>query len=587
MSVFCTGIATIDDQMILRKADDAFHSFIGQDIYAPITYRMYSADTHRFTEALEELRLDKCSKNVVALRIKDYEEIYHWVIITLTKEPFNIDGLPLYHVVLTPFQNSDAESTKLHRLQQENNILYQLIDGSLLTYESETELLTLFAISDGLRISLFHGTLAEWEHDFANKGTDSSSLDTFSLLCADIKAGKDKFSHKIMTGYFSRENSPELCAFHCHSIPAENDSHKVIGTITALNRSHSSLSAAEFTLDAGIPILNKQSIIEYAKRALLTGTSKVYLIILDLDNFKSVNDTFGHFYGDEVLATVADIVTKTLGDLGVAGRIGGDEMMLLLTGIQSHAELRNTLRSIRTNVEWTYKDLQEDFRITCSMGVATYPDHATSYESLFQLADRMLYTAKKKGKNRYVIYTPELHNLSEEPDKTDAFCDSILDQMKRDKTGVMQRLTEGFLVQKIVTYERAMTEILYAFELDEIVMVYDNMQMATSWTKETISHDMNDPAFLNPGFAFFKEFDVYNTMITNNFFYLEEKAPLLVEKLRELSLESCFFYKMAHKESPFGYIMFAKKNIRQQWSEYEKTMLALIGKIIELSMLER
>ena len=86
MSTFATGIATIDDQMILRKADDAFHSFIGQDIYAPITCRMYSADTHRFTEALDELRLDKCSKNVVALRIKDYEEIYHWVVITLTKE---------------------------------------------------------------------------------------------------------------------------------------------------------------------------------------------------------------------------------------------------------------------------------------------------------------------------------------------------------------------------------------------------------------------------------------------------------------------------------------------------------------------
>ena len=261
--------------------------------------------------------------------------------------------------------------------------------------------------------------------------------------------------------------------------------------------------------------------------------------------------------------------------------------MIILTGIQSHAELRNTLRSIRTNIEWTYKDLQENLRVTCSMGVAAYPDHATSYESLFQLADRMLYTAKKKGKNRYVIYTPELHNLNDEPDKTDAFCDSVLDQMKRDKTGVLQRLTEGFLIQKIVTYERAMTEILYAFELDEIVMVYDNMQMATSWTKEKVTNDMNDPAFLNPGFAFFKEFDVYNTLITNNFFYMEEKAPQLVERLRELSLESCFFYKMTLKESPFGYLLFAKKNIRQQWSEYEKTMLALVGKIIELSMRER
>ncbi len=587
MSTFATGIATIDEQMILRKADDAFHSFIGQDIYAPITYRMYSADIHRFTEALEELRLDKCSKNVVALRIKDYEEIYHWVVITLTKEPFDLNGRPLYHVILTPFHSSDTESVEIKRLQQENDILYHLIDASLLTYDSETELLDIYALSDGLRISLFHGSLTDWEHDFTNKESGDVTLSEFALLCSDIREGKDKFSHNIMTAYFSKESKEELCSFRCSSMHGEDTFHKVIGSITTSSRKQNTLSIAEFTLDAGIPILNKQSIIEYAKRALLTGRSKVYLTVLDLDNFKAVNDTFGHFYGDEVLSTVADIITKTLGDLGVAGRIGGDEIMIILTGIQSHAELRNTLRSIRTNIEWTYKDLQENLRVTCSMGVAAYPDHATNYESLFQLADRMLYTAKKKGKNRYVIYTPELHNLNDEPDKTDAFCDSVLDQMKRDKTGVMQRLTEGFLVQKIVTYERAMTEILYAFELDEIVMVYDNMQMATSWTKEKVLHDITDPAFLNPGFAFFKEFDVYNTLITNNFFYLEEKAPQLIARLRESSLESCFFYKMTLKESPFGYILFAKKNIRQQWSEYEKTMLALAGKIIELSMLER
>ena len=587
MSEFCNGIATIDEQMILRKADDAFHSFIGQDIYAPITCRMYSEDVHRFTEALEDLRSDKCSKNIVALRIKDSEEIYHWVVITLTKEPFDLNGHLLYHVVLTPFHSSDSENSELHRLQQENNILYHLIDASLLTYDSETDCIDIYALSDGLQISLFRGSLTDWKNDFTSKETSTTAISEFNLLCADLRAGKEKFTHNIMTCYFSPEAKAELCSFRCCSMKEDGPFHKVIGCINTCNENKSALSIAEFTMDSGIPILNKQSIIEYAKRALLTGRSKVYLTILDLDNFKAVNDTFGHFYGDEVLATVADIINKTLGDLGVAGRIGGDEMMIVLTGITSHGELRNTLRSIRTNIEWTYKDLQNNLRITCSMGVAAYPDHATSYESLFQLADRMLYTAKKKGKNRYVIYTPELHNLNDEPDKTDAFCDSVLDRMKRDKTGVMQRLAEGFLVQKIVTYERAMTEILYAFELDEIVMVYDNMQMATSWTKEKVTNDMNDPAFLNPGIGFFKEFDVYNTLVANNFFYLEEKVPRLVERLRELSLESCFFYKMTYKDTPFGYVLFAKQNIRQQWSEYEKTMLALAGKIIELSMLER
>ena len=131
------------------------------------------------------------------------------------------------------------------------------------------------------------------------------------------------------------------------------------------------------------------------------------LLLLDLDNFKAVNDTYGHQAGDVVLRLIAEILQDHLQsslshESGLVARYGGEEMAMLLPGIDVD-EATQIGQTIRAAVESAVFPAREhDLKITISIGVATFPDHAESVEELIAQADHGLYEAKRLGRNRLV-----------------------------------------------------------------------------------------------------------------------------------------------------------------------------------------
>lgn len=101
-------------------------------------------------------------------------------------------------------------------------------------------------------------------------------------------------------------------------------------------------------------------------------------------------------FGDEVLCKVADILRDAVGSRGLCGRIGGDEMFIIMEGLNDNEGIRNVLRTIRNNTKWLYHDDPRNIKITCSIGSATYPNDAKNYDELFKIADKVLYLAKEK-----------------------------------------------------------------------------------------------------------------------------------------------------------------------------------------------
>ena len=81
---------------------------------------------------------------------------------------------------------------------------------------------------------------------------------------------------------------------------------------------------------------------------------KVTIAIIDIDDFKSVNDTYGHMFGDEVLRDVAGILKNTVGRNGLCGRIGGDEMFIVMEHLEDDESIRTVFRTIKNNVSWSY-----------------------------------------------------------------------------------------------------------------------------------------------------------------------------------------------------------------------------------------
>ncbi len=104
----------------------------------------------------------------------------------------------------------------------------------------------------------------------------------------------------------------------------------------------------------------------------------IALSIIDIDDFKSVNDNFGHLFGDKVIKAVANVIKNAVGTSGVAGRIGGDEFFIVFEKLNNELEYRNVLRCIKTNVAIQYQD-QMERKLSCSMVL-----HATASDLFLQ-----------------------------------------------------------------------------------------------------------------------------------------------------------------------------------------------------------
>ncbi|MCR5786011.1 MAG: diguanylate cyclase [Eubacterium sp.] len=125
------------------------------------------------------------------------------------------------------------------------------------------------------------------------------------------------------------------------------------------------------------------------------------LVISDMDNFKAVNDTYGHKKGDSVLVGFASILMEYPEDILYPCRIGGDEFMFYLRGVTKHSQIEKIISEIME--KFTEKYAHDSVKCTLSVGAAVNEEKALEFSELYKVADKKLYIAKESGKNMYVI----------------------------------------------------------------------------------------------------------------------------------------------------------------------------------------
>lgn len=128
-------------------------------------------------------------------------------------------------------------------------------------------------------------------------------------------------------------------------------------------------------------------------------------VMLDLDNFKTINDSLGHAIGDEVVKETAARLLRTIRDVDVAARYGGDEFLLILPSSNFPGALTLAERVLRAIGEVPYGAGDEAFMLTASIGVSVFPSRDIhSKDGLLKAADRALYEAKQNGRNRICVF---------------------------------------------------------------------------------------------------------------------------------------------------------------------------------------
>ncbi len=175
---------------------------------------------------------------------------------------------------------------------------------------------------------------------------------------------------------------------------------------TALKASHES----ESRYDVLTGLINRRYIVKTIEKSMFNPKNQdafKALVFLDLDRFKIINDSLGHDVGDSVLISVANGLKKYVSQYGVAARYAGDEFLIWFNNVKDKAAVQKIASQILEAVVYPIAlDNGSELKITVSMGIAYYPEHAKTVGHLIKNADTALYDAKLKGKNRYSEYTP-------------------------------------------------------------------------------------------------------------------------------------------------------------------------------------
>lgn len=226
--------------------------------------------------------------------------------------------------------------------------------------------------------------------------------------------------------------------------------------------------------------------------------------------------------------------------------------------------------------------------ITCSIGVSTYPDDALTYNDLFKIADKMLYHAKQKGKNRYIIYTPEVHGdvLSEQ--ETIGVQSSAL--QRQDKEYLVLKMLEYLAEVSNLPFDMLLRDVGIVFGLDEIHLFYGDakkMMLESYWNadgsempKESFADCVHEANFVH----LYKE---HGMAVIDKPELIEQLCPQTHKYLVKRGVKVALVYKMSCRKHE-GYILYCKmSDMARKWSDSDMANLTYISKIIELLIHDR
>ncbi len=149
--------------------------------------------------------------------------------------------------------------------------------------------------------------------------------------------------------------------------------------------------------------------IENFARRLINENHPFSLILIDGDNFKNVNDGYGHKVGDIVIQIIAKRIMESVGEDGFVGRFGGDEFMVLLPDIVEYDDVWSFCRKTHRFFEnFSVPDYPAIF-ITITTGLSRFPNDGKTYDELFEKSDKALYRGKQKGRSCFIIYLDSKH----------------------------------------------------------------------------------------------------------------------------------------------------------------------------------
>lgn len=298
-------------------------------------------------------------------------------------------------------------------------------------------------------------------------------------------------------------------------------------------------------------------------RSLIADKVPFTFAMVDLDNFKFVNDTYGHSSGDDVLRGVSGALSDYLDGFGIAGRFGGDEFILINFRDIRYDEKKaffNGMYNDKKVVRRNYRIEACDQFVTATIGCATFPDDAEDYDDLFAMIDKTLYRGKSKGRNCYIIYVEEKHkNISISSMGGQGIC-KIMQSITKKVEAVSGRENRIRSVFPLLKEELGITDLYYT-DKNNVLHAVINKDLAESVPDiDNITKD-----------------EIYCTNDVNEF---AATAPVFLSALKKNTIITVLIVKISRNEITDGYIVCAEPHSRRIWQENECAIIYFFAKLI-------
>ncbi len=348
--------------------------------------------------------------------------------------------------------------------------------------------------------------------------------------------------------------------------------------------------------DALTRLLNKSSTQQLAAEYLnqRSGDTLAALLVLDLDNFKTINDTYGHLYGDAVLSQLGACLKKLFRAHDIIGRIGGDEFAILMKDIPSKDLLVKRCDALQDAAHHLLSGLTPELEVSCSIGAALAPLHGTDYSALFRHADEALYSAKRRGKNTYVIY--------DQKDALDSRYNGTLRDMTRidsdEQPGLANSSFARFIFRRLyeaTDVEEAVDELLsYIGQQFNVSRVYifennaDNTACSNTfeWCNEGITPEIDNLqniSYLEDIPGWFHLFDERGTFYCTD---VTSLAPHFRAILEPQGIKSMLQCAILDRGVFRGYVGFDECVNNRLWNQEQIDLLQFLSEVLSVFLLK-
>ena len=564
---FDRRMAVIDRFYLTSVTNRAFNDYFGNATYGCITEFVNPDEKESFIEFIDGFSGEETEK---CFLLKNSDGEYRLNLVKLTA----FEGEPVLRNIDIEMVDIDSVVEVNYRICDDisrERVIMGLTGEYVFTYSELTGDIKIVRYEASSREVIVRLPLDEWREYMADGRVAMEDMVELDSLINCIRTYMSDFCVKLTTSMRTLGKVMEKVKFIGTVYTKYTGENIVTGRIVLADGVNSMGNIVEvvdeLTMDSLTKLYNKKTITEYASRLVKQDTvNRISIAILDIDYFKQVNDRYGHLYGDKVLTRVAKKLKEVVGEDGVVGRIGGDEFMIVLKGINDDYALRGILRAIRTQVKWEFKNDYENFQVTTSIGVAFSPNNGHDYEELFKKADFCLYVAKEKGRDRYVFFRDEIHRESYENSLNKK--DKIINDGRE-----MRELR--YLTDIMVQYNHDKKAAVMAM-LEHMLSMYkiDNISIYKGeGFKDIVSvgapiKSESDMSYIDTdGFKILMGDKTYiaSSFINKN----QDVAPEFVDEMRKRHIHSTIQCFIGTKDDVKGLLTINRMKAASQWAEYE------------------